>query len=110
MAGRPQLCKGILALVTVLESILSFIKFAISKNFEFPILCFLFLDSKIVEGAEVENQPSHLMLTSAAGLNVIRHLHENSLCELALQYLLQVTRLLIHNRNFCFKSLFFFFK
>ena len=44
------------------------------------------------------------MLTSAAGLNVIRHLHENSLCELALQYLLQVSRLLIHGQNFCFKG------
>ena len=52
----------------------------------------------------MENQPSHLMLTSAAGLNVIRHLHENSLCELALQYLLQVSCLLIHDQNFCFEK------
>ena len=41
------------------------------------------------------------MLTSAAGLNVIRHLHENSLCELALQYLLQVSCMLMHDQNFC---------
>lgn len=54
-------------------------------------------DSKEVESAEVENQPSYLMLTSAAGLNVIRHLHENSLCELALQYLLQTLGLCLQH-------------
>lgn len=48
----------------------------------------------------MENQPSHLMLVSAAGLNAIRHLHENSLCELALQYLLQVSSILIYDQNF----------
>lgn len=48
----------------------------------------------------MEDQPSYLMLVSAAGLNVIRHLHENSLCELALQYLLQVSSILIYDQNF----------
>ena len=68
---------------------------------------FSFQDSKVVESAEGENQPSYLMLTSAAGLNVIRHLHENSLCELALQYLLQVSRMLMHDQNFCFNKALF---
>lgn len=48
-------------------------------------------ESKVAESGDVDNQPSYLMLVSAAGVNVIRHLQENSLCELALQYLLQVS-------------------
>lgn len=55
-------------------------------------MCFLFLkESKADESGEGDNQSSYLMLTSAAGLNVIRHLQENSLCELSLQYLVEVS-------------------
>ena len=50
-----------------------------------------FEELKAVESGEGDNQvSSYLMLTSAAGLNIIRHLQENSLCELALQYLVEV--------------------
>lgn len=52
---------------------------------------FIFIESKAVESGEGETQSSsYLMLTSAAGLNIIRHLQENSLCELSLQYLFEV--------------------
>ena len=52
---------------------------------------FTFIESKAVESGEGETQSSsYLMLTSAAGLNIIRHLQENSLCELSLQYLFEV--------------------
>ena len=52
---------------------------------------FIFTESKAVESGEGETQSSsYLMLTSAAGLNIIRHLQENSLCELSLQYLFEV--------------------
>lgn len=52
---------------------------------------FVFIESKAVESGEGETQSSsYLMLTSAAGLNIIRHLQENSLCELSLQYLFEV--------------------
>lgn len=54
-------------------------------------MCFYFTESKAVESGEGETQSSsYLMLTSAAGLNIIRHLQENSLCELSLQYLFEV--------------------
>lgn len=53
------------------------------------ILCF-WSESKATESGEVDKQSSYLMLTSSAGLDIIRHLQDNSLCELALQYLLQV--------------------
>lgn len=46
-------------------------------------------ESKATESGEVDKQSSYLMLTSSAGLDIIRHLQDNSLCELALQYLLQ---------------------
>ncbi|RMX40569.1 hypothetical protein pdam_00016563, partial [Pocillopora damicornis] len=46
-------------------------------------------ESKATESGEVDKQSSYLMLTSSAGLGIIRHLQDNSLCELALQYLLQ---------------------
>ena len=50
-----------------------------------------FKESKAVESGEGDTQgSSHLMLTSAAGLNIVRHLQENSLCELSLQYLFEV--------------------
>lgn len=53
---------------------------------------FIFIESKAVESGEGETQSSsYLMLTSAAGLNIIRHLQENSLCELSLQYLFEVS-------------------
>ncbi|KAJ7374444.1 Kinetochore-associated protein 1 [Desmophyllum pertusum] len=54
-------------------------------------------ESNVVESDEVDNQPSYLMLASAAGLNVIRHLQENSLCELALQYLFQTLGLCLQH-------------
>ena len=51
-----------------------------------------FQESKADESGEEDSQvSSHLMVTSAAGLNIIRHLQENSLCELALQYLVEVS-------------------
>ena len=53
---------------------------------------FIFTESKAVESGEGDTQSSsYLMLTSAAGLNIIRHLQENSLCELSLQYLFEVS-------------------
>ena len=55
------------------------------------VCVFIFIESKAVESGEGETQSSsYLMLTSAAGLNIIRHLQENSLCELSLQYLFEV--------------------
>ncbi|XP_078352521.1 kinetochore-associated protein 1-like isoform X2 [Oculina patagonica] len=54
-------------------------------------------ESKVAESGEVDNQPSYLMLASATGVDVIRHLQENSLCELALQYLLQTLGLCLQH-------------
>ena len=55
------------------------------------VCVFIFIESKAVESGEGETQSSsYLMLTSAAGLNIIRHLQENSLCQLSLQYLFEV--------------------
>ena len=52
-----------------------------------------FKESKVDESGEGDqNQTSsYLMSTSAAGLNIIRHLQENSLCQLALRYLVEVS-------------------
>ena len=51
-----------------------------------------FKESKADESGEGANQmSSYLMSTSGAGLNIIRHLQENSLCHLALQYLVEVS-------------------
>ena len=65
---------------------------------------FIFIESKAVESGEGETQSSsYLMLTSAAGLNIIRHLQENSLCELSLQYLFEVciARVIITDLSNC---------
>ena len=64
----------------------------VTIQFDFYCVCvFIFIESKAVESGEGETQSSsYLMLTSAAGLNIIRHLQENSLCELSLQYLFEV--------------------
>ena len=51
----------------------------------------MFVESKAVESGETSEQPSYLMRTSAAGLNVIRYLQESSLSELALRYLVEVS-------------------
>lgn len=53
----------------------------------------LFKGSKEYESVEGDqNQTSsYLKLTSVAGLNMIRHLKENSLCQLALRYLVEVS-------------------
>lgn len=60
-------------------------------NLILNVCVFIFIESKAVESGEGETQSSsYLMLTSAAGLNIIRHLQENSLCELSLQYLFEV--------------------
>ncbi|XP_074632538.1 kinetochore-associated protein 1-like [Acropora palmata] len=50
-----------------------------------------FQGSKEYESGEGDQSQttSYLKSTSVAGLNVIRHLHENSLCQLALQYLVE---------------------
>ena len=76
------------------------------KNGYYPIwflMCVfsIFIESKAVESGEGETQSSsYLMLTSAAGLNIIRHLQENSLCELSLQYLFEVCVASVIIRNF----------
>ena len=54
--------------------------------------CF-FKGSKEYESGEGDQNEtnSYLKSTSVAGLNVIRHLQENSLCQLALRYLVEVS-------------------
>ena len=52
------------------------------------------------EGDQIETT-SYLKSTSVAGLNVIRHLQENSLCQLALRYLVEVSSF-VELYNGCF--------
>ncbi|XP_068682913.1 kinetochore-associated protein 1-like isoform X1 [Montipora foliosa] len=55
-------------------------------------------ESKADESGEGANQmSSYLMSTSGAGLNIIRHLQENSLCHLALQYLVETLGLCLQH-------------
>ena len=64
--------------------------------------CF-FKGSKEYESGEGDQNEttSYLKSTSVAGLNVIRHLQENSLCQLALRYLVEVSSF-VELYNGCF--------
>ena len=67
-----------------------------------PIVVFFFFKgSKEYESGEGDQTTSYLKSTSVAGLNVIRHLQENSLCQLALRYLVEVSSF-VELYNGCF--------